>query len=44
MTDQATPEIRKGLAGVIADYTAISKVVPEIFQSNLKTPLVYHYP
>ena len=29
MTDQATPEIRKGLAGVIADYTAISKVVPE---------------
>ncbi len=25
----ATPEIRKGLAGVVVDYTAISKVVPE---------------
>ncbi|RGE23746.1 bifunctional 2-methylcitrate synthase/citrate synthase [Leucobacter sp. wl10] len=29
MTDHTEPEIRKGLAGVVVDYTAVSKVNPE---------------
>ncbi|GAA1474817.1 bifunctional 2-methylcitrate synthase/citrate synthase [Corynebacterium felinum] len=29
MSDTQAPEIRKGLNGVVVDYTAISKVVPE---------------
>lgn len=29
MTEQNEPKIYKGLAGVLADYTAVSKVMPE---------------